>query len=121
MNTQTRENFESQYQALESFIKQRPGFCSYNYSTRAQYEQDARPVRKQKNEALRLLACAKARGIDLTTSAGRLTISKSGAVDYITGQYFPTEYRRAAIRLLEQKLLEDGFSESGIEARKRGV
>lgn len=119
MNTQQQK--EAQYQALEAFIKQRPGFCSYNYSTRAQYEQDARPVRKQKTEALRLLACAKARGLDLTTTSGRLTISERGEVDYITGQYFPTEYRRAALRLLEQKLIDDGFSESGIKARKRGA
>jgi hypothetical protein len=31
---------------------------------------------------------------------GRLTLSTDGRLDYCTGQYFPTEYRKAAARAL---------------------
>jgi len=44
----------------------------------------------------------------LKNSSGRLTINENGNFVYITGQYFPTEYRPAAARVIAN-LLWDSY------------
>lgn len=43
----------------------------------------------------------------LKNSSGRLTINENGHIEYCTGQYFPTEYRKAAGRVLADLLWAD--------------
>lgn len=112
-------------EALSRFIRQRPGLEFGNYGDRASYAAECRGIARDKREAETLLAAVARRdGIDAdalikaATGAfsGRLTIktqlvdpfsSKSIAkIDYVTGQYFPTEYRRAVCAVLALALWE---------------
>jgi hypothetical protein len=43
----------------------------------------------------------------LLNSSGRLTLNAAGNIEYCTGQYFPTEYRPAANRLLSNLIWAD--------------
>lgn len=105
----------AQIQALTKFVNQRPGFDAFNYSTRSQYQKDYRPVMLDKAKALKLLHVAARDGLDLTKTNGRLLVNAAGGVEYITGQYFPTEYRRAVVRHLEEVLLKNGYSGDAIK------
>lgn len=92
---------------LARFIGQRPGFDPYNYSDAASYRADSRQATKDAHDAYALLdAVANREGITadamraVLMGSGRLTLSEDGRLDYCTGQYFPTEYRKAAARVL---------------------
>lgn len=93
------------YAALERFILQRPGFEPRNYHTHAAYRAESRAVTRDRDDALCLwriaLAMVPADMLITHDASGRL---RWDAVrqdwDYTTGQYFPVEYRRAAVRLL---------------------
>lgn len=84
---------------LHRFNNQRAGFDFANYGDRASYNADARPVAKQRLQNVELLAFI-ARCESITPEAianelrGRLELTEKG-LHYTTGQYFPTEYRRA--------------------------
>jgi hypothetical protein len=95
--------------ALQRFIRQRPGMDPRNYDY-AGYRQESRQVTKDRHHAETLLAAVAWRdGItadDLIRVAGsafsgRLTILLEPTlcnrvrIEYCTGQYFPTEYRKA--------------------------
>ena len=105
--------------ALLVFAAQNPGFEWGNYSTgdwkrsRAAYLGDSRPVAKQ----LRDIRGLKWRFSELTdevlrevaphTYCGRLSfVERDGgtAVDYCTGQYWPTEYRQASLAVIRAGL-----------------
>lgn len=106
--------------AIRAFIAQRSGisfrdYASGNYQqSRAAFMQDYRPILKHGKDARTLLHFVETRdGIsaeDLQNAcgqvfSGRLSLVERGekvAVDYCTGQYFPTEYRRAACAVLSQ-------------------
>ena len=110
--------------ALESFVKQRPGFELRNYASMANYRADQRPVEKQRKAALEMIQWM--RWHDSLTAAdlvfatqrafsGRLKINIVGdqvTIDYCTGQYFPTEFRKAVCIVLKSAiwkyLREDG-------------
>ena len=106
--------------ALRAFIEQRPGFDWHNYSTARDYRQDQRRAQRQLHDARAML-----RAVELSDSitaddilreaqSGRLTIrevepayiAKLGQyrVDYCTGQYWCTEFRAGACRLLASVL-----------------
>jgi hypothetical protein len=102
--------------ALERFIRQRPGLEPGNYD-RASYLSDSRMIQRQRREAETLLAAVRWRtGIDTPALveafrgaySGRLNLSVSDkgtpALDYCTGQYFCTEYRAAACSVLSSAL-----------------
>lgn len=93
---------------LYAWIKQRPGLEFGNYGEVKSYRAEMRSIMKDGREARTLL-----RAIELRQSitaerlvrafkdaySGRLSlvVDKKGArLDYVTGQYWPTEYRRAA-------------------------
>ena len=104
--------FDSLTDDLRVFILQRPGFDLSNYAECASaYRADYRACLRQRDDALVMLrAVANASDSDLMRDclinalrSGRLTLD-GDRLDYCTGQYFPTEYRAAACRVLASAL-----------------
>ena len=98
---------------LDAWIRQRPGLEFANYGDWKAYRSELRSITKDGTEAKQLLRYVAAR--DSITAdmmlegfrafSGRLSITpgkKPGTwrLDYCTGQYWPTEYRRAACAVL---------------------
>lgn len=99
--------------ALAAFIRMRPGLKFGNYGDHASYAKELRGITRDKRDAELLLA--RVRGeteitdrdlLEAAQSAfsGRLSIETHAAeaagrwdikIDYCTGQYWPTEYRKA--------------------------
>jgi hypothetical protein len=104
--------------ALNAFISQRSGIDGRNYGeSREAFLSDYRPILKHGKQARQLLAFVSSRSIsaeDLILASqsaysGRLSFvfrGDSAAVDYTTGQYFPTEYRAAACAVLARAVWE---------------
>jgi hypothetical protein len=100
---------------LRSFIGQRPGFEPGNYSDWSSYRSEMRSVTQDRHHAETLLRriewsdsiTAEALEKELT-NGGRLTLTTTSGgklgLDYCTGQYFPTEYRKAVCRALASAL-----------------
>jgi len=114
---------ESVCNALATWIRQRPGLEFGNYGSVASYQAELRSIARDKRDAETLLAAVRWResitGQDIIEAArhaysGRMTIvanrveypnqtpdyGYSVRIDYCTGQYWPTEYRRAAAAVL---------------------
>ncbi len=113
--------------ALRAFINQRSGIEFGNYGDVKAFRAEQRGIQKDRRAALELL-----RAVELSSEigadelikaaqsaySGRLTIVETlpdraspsvpttFAIDYCTGQYFPTEYRRAACAVLASALWE---------------
>lgn len=123
--------------AILQFINQRPGLEFANYGDVSAYQQDSRRITKDKHHAERLASYVMRRdsitAADIIEAskrayAGRLTINsasdngESFDVDYCTGQYFPTEYRRAAACVLAcaiwERLREDNPGTDADRIRK---
>lgn len=108
---------------LSAFINQRPGLEHANYGDAASYRSESRSITADGHDARALLAAVSWRdSIDADTirkalqGSGRLTLSDSGRLAYCTGQYFPTEYRPAACRVLAGLLWDywrDGYVTAG--------
>jgi hypothetical protein len=113
--------------ALYQFINQRPGLEPGNYirdwrdtEGRRAYNQEARSITRDLQTARLLLRQVELREISFPAEkiieaarhsySGRLSINaaENGAVsiDYCTGQYFPTEYRKAVCALCASLLWE---------------
>jgi hypothetical protein len=103
--------------ALHKFIRQRPQLEFGNYGELKAYRAEVRSIGRDLQDAEALLAAVSWRGItgdDLANAAkhsfsGRLSLVEKGdrvEVDYCTGQYWPTEYRRAACAVLASALWE---------------
>ena len=93
--------------ALRDWIHQRPRLEFGNYGDVTAYRAEARHITQQLKDAQHLLSAVSWRSIsaeDLIDAsrnafAGRLTIDAAPdgvTIDYIVGQYWPTEYRAAA-------------------------
>jgi hypothetical protein len=89
---------------LRAFAAQRPGMEPENYGDYSSYRSEARSITKDLNEARQLLRAVELRDsitVDDIKEAlrrsysGRLSLNEKGELDYCTGQYFPTEFRRA--------------------------
>lgn len=108
-------NREALLETLAQWINQRPGLDPRNYISdyrdadgRAAYRSEARSITRQLHDARALLRYIKLHPtIDaqriLDAARGRLTIKPAGEsfeIDYCTGQYWPTEYRSAAARVM---------------------
>jgi hypothetical protein len=96
-----------QLEALVTFVAQRSGIEYADYGERHAFMSDYRPILRHGQHARTMLAYLRWRTLapDFLASvagpSGRLTWDATrGQWDYCTGQYFPTEYRRAACRLL---------------------
>jgi len=103
--------------ALYTFIGQRPGLEFGNYGDVPNYRAEVRAIGKDLTQARELLRYVELRAsitaddiIEASKRAysGRLTITASDdgkvLIDYCTGQYFPTEYRKAACAVLAQAI-----------------
>lgn len=106
--------------ALTRFAEQRPGLDPANYfsggnwiENRRNYDNERRSIHTDLKQFRTLWRAVRWRDsitaynlIDASRDAysGRLTITRTDAggfaIDYCTGQYFPTEYRRAACAVL---------------------
>lgn len=95
--------------ALHKFIRQRPGLEFGNYGDVKIYREEMRGITRDLKHAQTLLRRVELipsiTGNDLINTAkhsgGRLSLTETPdgvKVDYCTGQYFPTEYRRAVAR-----------------------
>ena len=103
--------------AMYAFIAQRAGLEFGNYGDVKSYRAEQRAITKDRHHARQLI-----RDVELSDSisaddiikaskgaySGRLTIvtRDDGAIgiDYCTGQYFPTEYRRAVCAVMSAVL-----------------
>jgi hypothetical protein len=109
MNAQTER--EQILSALAAFIKQRPGLEFGNYGDVSAYRSEMRQITKDRHQAETLLAAvswresigAKQLKEAFRAYSGRLTWDGK-KLDYCTGQYFPTEYRRAVCAVLSAAL-----------------
>jgi hypothetical protein len=106
-------------EALHDWIKQRPGLEPTNYirgwddtAGRSAYRGESRSITKDLHDARYFLdyvaireSISAERILDAArhSFSGRLSITPDGdgfRVDYCTGQYWPTEYRKAAAAVL---------------------
>lgn len=107
--------------SLRTWINQRPGLEFADYGNVPAYRSELRSITKDRRDALELLNAVALRGSitaeDLLAAfprafSGRLSITettnskgeKSAKLDYCTGQYWPTEYRRAVCAVLSAVL-----------------
>jgi hypothetical protein len=107
---------------LHHFINQRPGLDPRNYISghrdadgRAAYRADARGITRDLHDARALIRYIElhptidAQRIIDAARGRRLTIKPAGEsfkIDYLTGQYWPTEYRAAVARVLSDAIWE---------------
>jgi hypothetical protein len=103
---------------LRVWINQRPGLDFANYGDIKTYRSALRSITKDRAEALQLLRAVELRDsitAEMMVAAfpraysGRLRLEKrekdgKWVLDYCTGQYWPTEYRRAACAVLASVL-----------------
>ena len=100
---------------LVKFVNQRPQLEFCNYGDVRLYRQESREITKDRSDFYELLQLAYRRIDNLNSSltdylvknSGRLTIDEKGNLQYITGQYFPTEYRPAAARIIANLLWDN--------------
>ena len=106
-------NKQTIIETLDAFIRQRPGLEFGNYGDVKSWRSEMRAITRDLHHARELLR-AVARRDSITAddilragATGRLTLTQQERgvrIDYCTGQYFPTEYRRAACSLLSSLL-----------------
>jgi hypothetical protein len=104
--------------ALRTFASKRPQLEYDNYASSSSYRLESRAITKDLHHARRLIRKVELSGItaqDLIVASteafsGRLTIipantySDQFKIDYCTGQYFATEYRKAVCAVLARAL-----------------
>ena len=96
--------------ALNRWIAQRPGLEFGNYGDVSSYRAELRSIGKDLQHAramVNYVAWHDSITAEMIMSAadngGRLTLTIDGdkvRIDYVTGQYWPTEYRRAVCALM---------------------
>ena len=105
-------------QALTAFVNSRPGLDFGNYGDVSAYRSEMRSITKDRAQALELLSAVAWREsitaetlIDAAkhSFSGRLSIGLNDEnngvrIEYCTGQYYPTEYRRAVCSVLSSVL-----------------
>lgn len=107
--------------ALRRWIKQRPGLEFGNYGDVSAYRSEMRSITTDRHHAEALLAYVE-RSDSITAESliraaqsaysGRMTFDTDEInadrvrIDYTTGQYWPTEYRRAACAVLASAIWE---------------
>lgn len=114
---------------LAKFIRQRPGLEFANYGDVKAYRAELRGITADLHAAERLLRYAELFGVReyvaRELSVGRrLTYDpKRRTLDYCTGQYWPTEYRRAAANILACAIWaywrDAGYDADGIRKQAR--
>lgn len=114
MNPETRN--QNALSALLAFARQRPGLEPANYGDWRAYRQESREITRDLHqvESLALAVSQRSIGADALMRAcrdsysGRLSMTETETgcfrINYCTGQYFPTEYRRAVCAVLSSAL-----------------
>jgi hypothetical protein len=120
--------------ALDRWIRQRPGLEFGNYGSVPAYRAEMRSITRDLHHARELLLAVSNRSISADAIieaarhaySGRLSITPQGdtvQIDYCTGQYWPTEYRRAVCAVLSFALWDywraDHSSGDAIRAEAR--
>lgn len=115
--------------ALDRWIRQRPGLQFGNYGNVSAYRSEMRSITKDRHEAETLLRYVERSQITGEQLAGAFRHAFSGRLswdgaklDYTTGQYWPTEYRRAACSVLASAIWDywrDGMEGDNIGDRLR--
>lgn len=98
---------EALVEALRKFISQRSGIDYRNYGgSREAFMGDYRKILRDGRDAREMLKWIANNDkigleemLDELREGCRLSV-RGGALEYVTGQYFPTEYRAAACRVL---------------------
>jgi len=96
--------------ALQRWISQRPGLDFGNYGDLANYLREMRSIQKDLSHARQLL-----RAVELSSITGDELLAafsaysgrmkwENGKLDYCTGQYWPTEYRRVVCAIAARAL-----------------
>ncbi len=126
MNTQT-QNINA-LELLVKFANAKPCLNFADYGEVKSYRAESREITKDLHDFRELLTLCSFRVNNLnesilneiSTSNGRLTI-EGNKLQYITGQYFPTEYRPAANFILKSILWKSyaKTSETGQEIRAK--
>ena len=96
--------------ALSAWVSQRPGLDYGNYGDPVAYRAEMRSIGKDLQHARAMInyvawhdSITAEMILKAAGNGGRLSIKVEGdkvAIDYCTGQYWPTEYRPAVCRLL---------------------
>jgi hypothetical protein len=122
--------------AFRAFIAQRPGLEFGNYGDVSAYRSEMRSITKDRHTAEFLLAAVSWRESigekELRDAcrafSGRLSIvdrpNGGVAIDYCTGQYFPTEYRRAVCAVMASALwsyVRDGCMPSEGDSKREVI
>lgn len=120
MNTQTTT------EKLVKFVNQRPGLDFANYGDVKIYRSESREITKDRQDFFELFALAVRRCDNLEqlltsklqATSDRLALDKDGKITYCTGQYFPTEYRPAANRILRSIIWDSYRDEKDSEGKE---
>ena len=105
------EQRETILNALTAFANQRPGLDYANYGNPSSYRSEMRSITKDLHHTRALLSAVRhsmITGDELKAAfqnaySGRLSWNGK-SLDYCTGQYWPTEYRRAVCAVLASAL-----------------
>ena len=122
---------ETYLEALHKFAGQRPGLEFGNYGDLRSYRAECRAITRDLSDFRQLARFVELSGITgeslISASkcafSGRLSFVEKDdkvAVDYCTGQYFPTEYRRAACAVLASALWDYYRADIPPETENRG-
>lgn len=131
MKNQTAVTPENVAEQIFTFVNQRPGMEPANYNDWKSYRAEYAGIIRDKREAealiryVQLFETSRLYVFNKLTRGERLHIDADGMLDYITGQYFPTEYRAAACRVLASAIWDYWREACGIttydEIKKQGV
>lgn len=97
-------------EALYQFARQRPRVSLGDYRGDVRtYRTELRSITAALGDVRRLIAAVEQSSISADAlrnafGTGRLRLMADGSLDYITGQYFPVEYRPAVARVLATAL-----------------
>lgn len=101
------------YDKFAQWINQRPDLDWYNYQDRSLMNAECRRIAKQKDDAFKALNLffmlpysEEILRDSMRAFSGRLSFDANDNLQYVTGQYWPTEYRLAACAVLEQYIFE---------------
>ena len=120
--------------SLNAFARQRPGLEFGNYGEIKAYRAELRSIARDLHDCKTLLRAVELSSVDAETLkgafrafSGRLSIVTRDdgriALDYCTGQYFPTEYRKAVCAVCAAALWDhyrDDFAASAKDGESPG-
>lgn len=127
MNTEEQKNqLGEMLEKLHRFIRQRPRLEFGNYGDAAIYRAELRGITRDKRDAEAMLFYVwrsqmtpeQLGNAAKSAFSGRLTWDGE-KWEYVTGQYWPTEYRKAACAVLARALF-DYFVEGSQAPKERG-